>query len=368
MLPQPPAADRPRVHPRASWYNGISVQASTVLNDRYELVKPLASGGMAHVWLGRDQLLGRPVAIKILREEFTRKPDFQERFLKEAQAIAKLSHPNLVTVYDFGIQNEHYFMIMEYVEGENLKSFLRRAPGPALGAERAQPVDLWLDITIQVCEGLGLAHRAGLVHCDIKPQNILLNDELIAKVTDFGIARALGRSAGGEKEQAPPEEEEIVWGSPQYISPEQAAGESLTPASDVYSTGVMLFEMLTGRLPFPGKDPRTLSLQHLLEPAPSPRLLNPSLPEELDGIVLRALAKDPLQRYRNGEQMARVLKAYLTEHAEILSEGSPAAKEVEEEVEIDWKAVGLGFLDLIAFGSLIPLWVYVFFLYNPPGK
>ena len=150
---------------------------------------------MAHVWLGRDQLLGRTVAIKILREEYTRKPDFQERFLKEAQAIAKLSHPNLVTVYDFGIQNEQYFMVMEYVEGEDLKSFLRRAPGPVARADAAQPVDLWLDITIQVCEGLGLAHRAGLVHCDIKPQNILLNDELIAKVADFGIARALGRSA-----------------------------------------------------------------------------------------------------------------------------------------------------------------------------
>jgi serine/threonine protein kinase len=343
------------------------MEASTVLNDRYELVKPLASGGMAHVWLGRDQLLGRTVAIKILREEFTRKPDFQERFLKEAQAVAKLSHPNLVTVYDFGIQNEQYFMIMEYVEGENLKSFLRRAPGPALGGA-ARPVDLWLDITIQVCEGLGLAHRAGLVHCDIKPQNILLNDELIAKVADFGIAQALGRSLRGEGSRGSPAEEEIVWGSPQYISPEQAAGESLTPASDVYSTGVVLFEMLTGRLPFPGKDPRTLSLQHLLEPAPSPRLLNPSLPEELDGIVLRALAKDPLQRYRNGEQMARVLKAFLAEHAELLSNRPPAEKAAEEEAEIDWRAVGLGFLDLVAFGSLIPLWVYVYFLYNPPGK
>jgi serine/threonine protein kinase len=343
------------------------MQASTILNDRYELVKPLASGGMAHVWLGRDQLLGRPVAVKILREEFTRKPDFQERFLREAQAIAKLSHPNLVTVYDFGIQADQYFMIMEYVEGENLKSFLRRAPGLARGGS-APPVDLWLDIAIQVCEGLGLAHRAGLVHCDIKPQNILLNDELIAKVVDFGIARALGRTAGEEKEQAPAVAEEIIWGSPQYVSPEQAAGEPLTPASDVYSTGVMLFEMLTGRLPFPGKDPRTLSLQHLLEPAPSPRLLNPGLPEELDAIVLRALSKDPLQRYRNGEQMARVLKTYLAGHAEIPADVSSGVQEADEGGAIDWAAVGLGFLDLIAVGSLIPLWVYVFFLYNPPGK
>ncbi len=344
------------------------MQAATLLNDRYELVKPLGSGGMAHVWLGHDRLLGRTVAVKILREEYTGKPDFQERFHQEAQAIAKLSHPNLVTVYDFGIQNGRYFMVMEYVEGEDLKSLLRRAPAPSLEATTPQPVDLWLDIAIQVCEGLGLAHRAGLIHCDIKPQNILLNDDGIAKIADFGIARALGRSARAEPGSGAADED-VVWGSPQYLSPEQAAGEALTPASDIYSTGVMLFEMLTGRLPFPGKDPRTLALQHRLEPAPSPRLLNPNLPPELDEIVLRALAKDPLQRYRNGEQMARVLKAFLAEHGELLAEKSPAENEPEEEeAGVDWKAVGLGFLDLIAVGSLIPLWVYVFFLYNPPGK
>jgi serine/threonine-protein kinase len=344
------------------------MQAATLLNDRYELVKPLASGGMAHVWLGRDRILGRTVAVKILREEYTGKPDFQERFLQEAQAIAKLSHPNLVTVYDFGIQNGQYFMVMEYVEGEDLKSFLRRAPGHAFGAGNPQPVDLWLDIAIQVCEGLGLAHRAGLVHCDIKPQNILLSGELIAKIADFGIARALGRSAGGESNPGA-SEEDVVWGSPQYLSPEQAAGEALTPASDMYSTGVMLFEMLTGRLPFPGKDPRTLALQHRFEPAPSVRLLNPGLPPELDEIVLRALSKDPLQRYRNGEQMARVLKVFLKQHGEFLAQGASVENEAEEEeAGIDWKAVGLGFVDLIVVGSLIPLWVYVFFLYNPPGK
>jgi len=340
------------------------MEAGTLLNDRYELVKPLGSGGMAHVWLGRDRILGRPVAVKILREEYTSQPDFQERFLKEAQAIARLSHPNLVTVYDFGIQNGQYFMIMEYVEGEDLKSFLRHTPGPSVGSGGSQPVDLWLDITIQVCEGLGLAHRAGLVHCDVKPQNILLNGEMIAKIADFGIARAMGRSAAGET----PSEGDVIWGSPQYVSPEQAAGDPLTPSSDIYSTGVMLFEFLTGRLPFPGKDPRTLSLQHMLEPAPSPRLLNPSLPPELDEIVLRALAKDPAQRYRNGDQMARVLKTFLAEHPAILPEAAPPENEAEEEAGIDWKAVGLGFLDLIAVGSLIPLWVYVFFLYNPPGK
>jgi serine/threonine protein kinase len=339
------------------------MEKGALLNNRYVLVKPLASGGMAHVWLGRDQLLGRPVAIKILREEYTRKPDFQERFRNEAQAIAKLSHPNLVTVYDFGIQGDQYFMIMEYVEGEDLKSFLRRA--------RRQPLETWLDIAIQVCEGLGLAHRAGLVHCDIKPQNILLAPDLLAKIADFGIARAMAsKTVPADRNATRPLEDETVWGSPQYVSPEQAAGEALTPASDIYSTGVMLFEMLTGRLPFPGKDPRTLSLQHRNEPAPSPRLLNPAIPEELEGIVLRALAKDPAQRYRNGDQMARVLKAYLVGNTAPLPAAAPAAGEAEAEEEggIDWAAVAMGFLSLIAAGGLIPLWVYVYFLYNPPGK
>ena len=336
-----------------------------LLNERYVLLKPLASGGMAHVWLGRDQLLARTVAIKILREEYTRKPDFQERFRREAQAIARLSHPNLVTVYDFGFQGDQFFMIMEYVEGEDLKSFLRR--------ERSQPMDLWLDIAIQVCEGLGLAHRAGLVHCDIKPQNILLDKDLLAKIADFGIARAMvskGSLIPGPPGQTRPLEDETVWGSPQYVSPEQAAGEPLTPASDIYSTGIMLFEMLTGRLPFPGKDPRTLALQHQNEPPPSPRLLNPAIPGELEGIVLRALAKKPAERYRNGDQMARVLKAYATGRTVPLP-GSPALEmetEEEEEGAIDWTGIGLGFLSLVSVGGLIPLWVYVFFLYNPPGK
>ncbi len=341
------------------------MEKGALLNDRYVLLKPLASGGMAHVWLGRDQLLGRTVAIKILREEYTRKADFQERFRNEAQAIAKLSHPNLVTVYDFGVQGDRYFMIMEYVEGENLKSYLRRA--------RPQPMDIWLDIAIQVCEGLGLAHRAGLVHCDIKPQNILLDDDLLAKIADFGIARAMVSKGILEDRQAghtQPLEEETVWGSPQYVSPEQAAGEALTPASDIYSTGVMLFEMLTGRLPFPGKDPRTLSLQHQNEPAPSPRLLNPAIPEELEGIVLRALAKNPAERYRNGDQMARVLKTFLTGRTAPLPGESGLRTEVEpeEETAIDWAGIGLGFLSVVSIGGLIPLWVYVYFLYNPPGK
>jgi serine/threonine-protein kinase len=251
-----------------------------------------------------------------------------------------------------------------------------------------------VNISLEVCEGLGFAHRAGLVHCDIKPQNILVRADRHAKITDFGIARAIAQnspealpSGSAEREPAGGEttgSKTTVWGSPQYFSPEQAAGEPLTPASDVYSAGVMLFEMLTGRLPFPGRDPRTLALQHLHEPPPLPHLLNPAVPPALEEIILRAMAKDPAARYRNGEQMARVLHALLTPvatavpavfyttaaaaaPAETPDDGETLALEEEEPAAMDWKAVALGFVSLIAIGGLIPVWVYVYFLYNPPG-
>jgi serine/threonine protein kinase len=358
---------RDPVFPVSRWYNEGGMEAKTLLNDRYLLVEKLASGGMAHVWRGRDKLLSRTVAVKILREEFTRKPDFQERFLREAQAVARLSHPNLVTVYDFGMQDNCYFMVMEFVEGEDLKSFIRRTPT----AERMQSLDLWLDLTIQICEGLGLAHRAGLVHCDIKPQNILLSGDFLAKLTDFGIAQAAFLGHFGEPAPEGPPANEIIWGSPQYASPEQLGGGTLTPASDVYSTGVMFYEMVTGRLPFLGKNPRTLALQHTSDPPPPPRLFNPDLPEPLEEILLRTMAKDPAQRYRNGDQLARVLKVLLAESTSLPAAAPASARQSETAVEegsgIDWIAIGLGFLSLISIGGLIPLWVYVYFLYNPLG-
>jgi serine/threonine protein kinase len=342
------------------------MEAQTLLNDRYLLVEKLASGGMAHVWRGRDQLLGRTVAVKILREEFTRKPDFQERFLREAQSVARLSHPNLVAVHDFGMQDNCYFMVLEYVEGEDLKSFIRRTPASV----RLQSLDVWLDLAIQICEGLGLAHRAGLVHCDIK--NVLLGEGFLAKVTDFGIAQAAFPGHSGEPGLGNTPADETVWGSPQYASPEQLGGGTLTPASDVYSTGVMMYEMVTGRLPFLGKNPRTLALQHRCDPPPSPRLFNPDLPEELEEIILRSLAKDPAQRYRNGEQLARVFKVLLAESAALPSEAATPAEQPEiapeENGGVDWIAIGLGFLSLIFVSGLIPLWVFVYFLYNPPGR
>jgi serine/threonine-protein kinase len=288
--------------------------------------------------------------VKFQREEYTRRPDFQERFLREAQALAKLSHPNLVSVFDFGVQDGRYYMVMELVEGVDLKSHLQRLPKP--GKRAPEEIQRLTEIALQVSDGLGLAHRAGIIHCDIKPQNIIVTDDGRAKITDFGIAQRMDdRPADGPS-----------WGSPAYFSPEQSAGQPLTPASDVYSVGVMLYEMLTGQLPFVGKDAAALARQHQSETPLAPSRRNPDISPHLDEIILRALAKEPSSRFRNGEQMARVLRTYQTEDA--------ASEFDEDEMEegIDWRAVGLSFLLMIAIGGLIPLWIYVYFLYNPPGK
>ena len=225
-----------------------------VLNDRYRLIEQIGAGGMAVLYKAQDLELGRMVAVKVLRPSLVGDPEFLMRFKREARAAANLSHPNIVTVHDVGQDgpNTHY-IVMEYVPGQNLKQLLR--------AHGAFEVEAALAIVIEVCKGVGYAHRAGLVHCDIKPQNILVTPDNSIKVADFGIARALSAAA-------PDEVEDVVWGSPHYFSPEQAAGEPPTPASDVYSIGVVLFELLTGQLPFTGNDYRELALAHLRQEAP----------------------------------------------------------------------------------------------------
>jgi len=206
-----------------------------LLNNRYQLLEERGKGGMAFVYHARDLMLERDVAVKILREDFSDDATFQERFRQEAKAAANLSHPNLVTVHDFGFDQGKLFIVMEYVPGVDLKTLLKQrgrlSPGEAL------------PLMIQACAGIGYAHRAGLVHCDVKPQNLLVMPDNRLKVTDFGIARALATIQ-------PEEQADVVWGSPQYFSPEQAFGAAPSPASDVYSLGIVLYEMLAGRLPF----------------------------------------------------------------------------------------------------------------------
>ncbi len=267
----------------------------TLLNNRYRLIQQIGSGGMAVIYKAQDLSLGRTVAIKILRPSLTSDASFAARFKNEARSVANLSHPNIVTVYDFGTSENTQFLVMEFVDGQDLKKVIK--------SEFPLTLDRVLSFGIQICAGIGFAHRAGIVHADIKPQNILVTREDVLKVTDFGIAQALASGTPGERQA-------VVWGSPHYFSPEQARGERPTTASDVYSIGIVMFEMLTGRPPYSGKDQRELALAHLQAPVPMVTEINPNVPPNLAQIIYRTMSKDPAQRYRMADQLGNVLKSY----------------------------------------------------------
>lgn len=358
-----------------------------LLNNRYQLLHTQGTGGMAVVYRAHDRMLERPVAIKILRQDFSNDQGFRDNFRQEARAAANLSHPNIVTVHDFGFDDGRLFIVMEYVPGTDLKTMIKQRG--KFSVEEAIP------LIVQACEGIGYAHRAGLVHCDVKPHNMLVSPDNRLKVTDFGIARALASIQ-------PDEQSDIVWGSPQYFAPEQAAGQAPSPASDVYSLGVILYEMLTGRLPFQASDPEELARLHRETLPVSPRRFNPEIPVALEQIILKVLSKEPSQRYRSADQLGRVLTNILqrSEHNAntIASIPAPApspaatqpravqqppnrsqpvqvypaappqasanarpAQEMEDpSLDIDWVTVFLGLAATLAVGGLIPLWLYIF--------
>jgi serine/threonine protein kinase len=334
-----------------------------VIGGRYEVIHEVGSGGMAHVYHARDLNLQRDVAVKVLRQDLINDPAFRSRFLQEARAAANLLHPNIVTVYDFGQDQGRYFLVMEFVNGTELKALLRRRGRLPIG----EAVD-WM---IQICAGVGYAHRAGLVHCDLKPQNILVTSDGRAKITDFGIARALASIR-------PDEVADVVWGSPQYFAPEQAAGGPPSPASDVYALGVILYEMLTGRLPFEAQDAARLAELHQTARPPSARTLNPAVPPALEQITFKVLAKEPSARYRTADQLGRVLMTFaprresnepaltppLPEPPENLPEAATVGQDASPMTSgIDWIAVGLGLLAFLALGGLIPVWLWACLLY-----
>jgi serine/threonine-protein kinase len=310
---------------------------------------------MAHVFQARDLNLQRMVAIKLLREDLIPDPAFHTRFLQEARAAANLSHPNIVTIHDFGVDAHEYFFVMELVSGTDLKTLLRRRQ--RLAVQEA------LAILTQACAGVGYAHRAGLIHCDLKPQNILVAPDGRTKIADFGIARALSTID-------PLETSEVVWGSPQYFAPEQAAGGPPSPASDVYSLGVILFEALTGQLPFSGEDSSALADQHLRAAPPSPRALNPAISPALEQVLLKVLSKEPAARYRTADQLGRVLSGLMPQTVGAsLPAAFPATPAARPEAPtralpssaaegLDWLAIGLGLLAFLAVGGLLPLWLW----------
>lgn len=261
------------------------------LASRYELLEKVGEGGMAVVYRARDVLLGRLVAVKVLREQFGGDSEFLARFRLEARAAASLSHPNVVNIYDVGEERGVHFIVMEYVDGRNLKEIIR--------SSKPMPLDEACDIALQIARALEAAHRRELVHRDIKPHNILITSERTVKVTDFGIAQAA--SAASLTQTG------TVIGSVHYFSPEQARGGSVDGASDIYSLGVVLYEMVTGRLPFEGENPVAIALKHLQERPTPPRQVNPRIPPELERIILKMLAKGKDDRYRSAAHLIRDL-------------------------------------------------------------
>lgn len=269
-----------------------------VIAERYELLEIVGTGGMSSVYKAHDRLLERNVALKVLHPHFGGDEEYVERFRHEARAVAQLSHPNIVTVIDRGEADGHQFIVFEFIDGENLKELVNRT-GP-LPARRA------VELAIAVAEGLAFAHAHGIVHRDVKPQNVLLNGDGEAKVTDFGIARSLDVEHGVTQTGT-------VLGTSNYLSPEQANGKQVTPATDVYSLGVVLFELLTAEVPFPGENFVAVAMKHLNEPVPNILELRHDVPVRLAETIERALEKDPTQRFTSMGGFASELRECLAE-------------------------------------------------------
>jgi serine/threonine-protein kinase len=372
-----------------------------ILNGRYRIIERIGSGGMSVVYKAQDLSLGRIVALKVLHESLTDDEGFLRRFQREAHAAANLSHPNIVTVHDIGQDGNRHYIVMEFVDGRTLKQLVRlqNQQGRPLSLQRA------LDLAIQVCAGIGYAHRANLIHCDVKSQNILVTRDERVKVADFGIARAMSEATQHTLDSQ-------IWGTPHYFSPEQAAGLPATPASDVYAIGVVLFELLTGRLPFIADTHTALALKHMHEPPPRAAEINPLVPQQLDQILQKVLAKEPAARYRTADQLGRILSAYrdsglqATTTVSLLDletplfeqptsiyqrPAAPSAPTGANEMAVhptyggpvyigdgiasdttqrtpaaarDWVAVVLGILAVVALLGLIPLWYFVYLAYQ----
>ena len=260
----------------------------TLLDNRYRILSKIGVGGMADVYKGEDTLLGRPVAIKILHANFASDDEFVSRFKREAQAAGKLNHPNIVNMYDVGYDQDMHYIIMEYVDGETLKEYITR--------HHRLSIDEAVKITISIGEGLEHAHAMGIVHCDIKPHNVIITNTGRVKVTDFGIASAMNSTNTVMYTNS-------IMGSAHYLSPEQASGKSVDGNTDIYSLGVVLYEMLTGKVPFEGDTPIAVALKHVREKVIPPTRYNPSIPPLLESVVLKALAKNPADRFESISEM-----------------------------------------------------------------
>ena len=257
------------------------------INDRYEIVKSIGEGGMANVYLADDKILERKVAIKVLRGDLSADDRFIRRFEREAQSVSNLSHPNIVEVYDVGIEEGQHYIVMEYIEGKTLKQLLKKRESLTLTEV--------IDIMTQLTDGIAHAHESYIVHRDIKPQNIMIEDDGLIKITDFGIAMALNATQLTQTNS--------VMGSVHYLPPEQASGKGATIKSDIYSMGILMYELLTGNVPFKGDNAVEIALKHMKDKIPSIRKQNPSIPQSVENILLKAAAKNPRNRYESAKEM-----------------------------------------------------------------
>lgn len=265
------------------------------INDRYKVIRKIGGGGMAYVYLARDMILERDVAIKILRLDFAHEDEFIRRFQREAQSATSLTHENIVSIYDIGEEDDIYYIVMEYVDGMTLKQYIQQYD--------PIPTEKAIDIMIQLTSAVEHAHENQIIHRDIKPQNILINHHGHVMITDFGIAMALSATSITQTNS--------VLGSVHYLSPEQARGGMATVKSDIYSLGIVMFELLTGRLPFSGESAVSIALKHLQSETPSPRRWNEDIPQSVENIVLKATAKDPFLRYNSAEELMSDLQTAL---------------------------------------------------------
>ena len=257
------------------------------INDRYEIIKTIGEGGMANVYLANDTILDRKVAIKVLRGDLSNDEKFIRRFQREALSVSNLSHPNIVEVYDVGKEDGQYYIVMEYIEGKTLKQLLKKRETLTLPEV--------IDIMLQLTDGLAHAHESYIIHRDIKPQNIMILDNGLVKITDFGIAMALNATQLTQTNS--------VMGSVHYLPPEQANGKSATVKSDIYSLGILMYELITGSVPFKGDNAVEIALKHMKEKIPSIRKQNPTIPQSVENIVIKATAKNPRNRYDSVKEM-----------------------------------------------------------------
>ena len=268
-----------------------------LVNDRYEIEKLIGEGGMANVYLAKDTILDRKVAVKVLRGDLAGDEKFVRRFQREALAASSLSHPNIVEIYDVGEDNGNFYIVMEYIDGKTLKQLIKKRGVLTLPET--------IDIMMQLLDALATAHDSYIIHRDIKPQNIMIKDSGLVKITDFGIAMALNSAQLTQTNS--------VMGSVHYLPPEQASGKGSTIRSDIYSLGILMFEMLTGRVPFKGDSAVEIALKHMKEPLPSVREINPVVPQSVENIILKAAAKNPKNRYKDVRDMKDDLKTCLDE-------------------------------------------------------